>query len=178
MEKEMRWLIQDMFNQYRDESSRKYWGCHSSFKLDSWILYSEVQDMELFQLSLEAVSYTRESCFSVVPGMPTEWPETAKSHSFFACETGILSFCGVIATVNKEMMILCMQNQFSHVWLCDPVDSSRPGSSAPGISQAGILEWVVIPFATGSSWPKNRTWVSWVAGRFFIKWVTREARGQ
>ena len=26
--------------------------------------------------------------------------------------------------------------------LCDPVDGSPPGSSVPGILQAGILEWV------------------------------------
>ena len=24
-----------------------------------------------------------------------------------------------------------------------------------------ILEWVVYPFSSGSSWPRNRTWVSW-----------------
>ena len=26
--------------------------------------------------------------------------------------------------------------------LCDPIDGSQPGSSIPGILQAGILEWV------------------------------------
>ena len=25
--------------------------------------------------------------------------------------------------------------------LCDPIDSSPPGSSVPGIFQAGVLEW-------------------------------------
>ena len=30
--------------------------------------------------------------------------------------------------------------------LCDPVDGSQPGSSVPGILQAGILEWVAISF--------------------------------
>ena len=35
--------------------------------------------------------------------------------------------------------------------LCDPVDCSPPGSSVHGISQAKILEWVVIPFSRGSS---------------------------
>ena len=29
--------------------------------------------------------------------------------------------------------------------LCDPMDCSPPGSSVPGILQARILEWVVIP---------------------------------
>ena len=30
--------------------------------------------------------------------------------------------------------------------LCDPIDSSPPGSSVPGILQARILEWVAISF--------------------------------
>ena len=29
--------------------------------------------------------------------------------------------------------------------LCDPMDSSSPGSSVPGILQARTLEWVAIP---------------------------------
>ena len=37
------------------------------------------------------------------------------------------------------------------VHLCDPVDCSPPGSSVHGISQARILEWVVIPFSRGSN---------------------------
>ena len=35
--------------------------------------------------------------------------------------------------------------------------SSPPGSSVHGISQAGILEWVVISFSRGSSRPRNQT---------------------
>ena len=31
--------------------------------------------------------------------------------------------------------------------LCDPIDSSPPGSSVPGILQARTLEWVAIPFS-------------------------------
>ena len=31
--------------------------------------------------------------------------------------------------------------------LCDPVDSSPPGSPVPGILQARILEWVAISFS-------------------------------
>ena len=37
--------------------------------------------------------------------------------------------------------------------LCDPMDCSSPGSSAHGILQARILEWVAIPFSRGSSQP-------------------------
>ena len=38
-----------------------------------------------------------------------------------------------------------------------------------------ILEWVAYPFSRGSSWPRNRTWVSCIAGRFFTSWATMEA---
>ena len=31
--------------------------------------------------------------------------------------------------------------------LCDPIDSSPPGSPGPGILQARILEWVAISFS-------------------------------
>ena len=46
-----------------------------------------------------------------------------------------------------------------------------------GIFQARILEWVAIPFCKGSSWPRDRTWVSWIGRRifFFTSWATREA---
>ena len=32
--------------------------------------------------------------------------------------------------------------------LCDPMDSSPPGSPVPGILQARTLEWVAIAFST------------------------------
>ena len=51
--------------------------------------------------------------------------------------------------------------------LCNPTDHSLPGSSVHGILQARILEWVAIPFSRGSSWPRDQTWVSRIAGRFF-----------
>ena len=58
--------------------------------------------------------------------------------------------------------------------LCDLMDYSPPGFSVLGILQSGILEWVVISFSRRSSRPKDQTQVSWVAGRFFTTWVTRE----
>ena len=48
-----------------------------------------------------------------------------------------------------------------------PWDCSPTGSSVCGILQARILEWVAIPFSSGSSQPRNWTQVSPIAGRFF-----------
>ena len=33
--------------------------------------------------------------------------------------------------------------------LCDPIDSSPPGSAVPGILKARTLEWIAISFSTG-----------------------------
>ena len=40
------------------------------------------------------------------------------------------------------------------------------------ILQAIILEWIAIPFSRRSSWPRDRTWVCCIAGRFFTIWAT------
>ena len=37
-----------------------------------------------------------------------------------------------------------------------------------------ILEWAAYPFSWGSSWPRNRTRVSCIAGRFLTNWAIRE----
>ena len=54
------------------------------------------------------------------------------------------------------------------------MDCSLPGSSVHGILQVRILEWVAISFSRGYSQPRNRTRVSWIAGRFFTGWALRE----
>ena len=59
--------------------------------------------------------------------------------------------------------------------LCDPMDCSLPGSSIHGIFQARVLEWVAVSFSRGSSWPRDWTRVSCIAGRRFTLWATREA---
>ena len=59
--------------------------------------------------------------------------------------------------------------------LCSPMDCSLPGSSVHRIFQARVLEWVAISFSRGSSQPRDRTWVSHIAGRHFTIWATCEA---
>ena len=61
----------------------------------------------------------------------------------------------------------------SHVWLCGPMDCSPPGSTVHGILQARILEWVAI--SSSSDWPRDRTMVSCIVGRFYTTRVTWEA---
>ena len=60
--------------------------------------------------------------------------------------------------------------------LCDTMDCSLAAFSLHGILQARVLEWVAISFSRGSSRPRDRTQVSWIPGRRFNLWATREAQ--
>ena len=51
--------------------------------------------------------------------------------------------------------------------LCDPMDYSPPVSSVHGILQVRMLEWVAIPFSSGSSWSRDQTWIFHIVGKFF-----------
>ena len=48
-------------------------------------------------------------------------------------------------------VIVCALVAQSCLTLCDPMDCSSPGFSIHGILQTSILEWVAIPFSSGSS---------------------------
>ena len=57
--------------------------------------------------------------------------------------------------------------------LCNPMDYSLPSPSVHGIFQARILEWVVISFSRRSSWPRDRTCISYI-GRWILYHCTTQ----
>ena len=52
----------------------------------------------------------------------------------------------------KRSLLLLLLSLQSCPTLCDPIDSSPPGSPIPGILQARTLEWVAISFSTAWKW--------------------------
>ena len=64
----------------------------------------------------------------------------------------------------QPCLILC-----NPMTLCNPIDYT-----VHGILQARILEWRAFPFSRGSSWPRNGTGASGIAGGFFTSWATGE----
>ena len=58
----------------------------------------------------------------------------------------------------------------------NPMNCSPPGSSAQGILQARILEWVAISYSRGSFRLTDRTRVSCIAGGFFTICTIGEAQ--
>ena len=71
---------------------------------------------------------------------------------------------------SESISLLFMSNSATSWTVCRSL-----GSSVHGFFQARILEWVAIPFSRESSQPRDQTWVSCIAGRFFTIWATREA---
>ena len=59
---------------------------------------------------------------------------------------------------------------------CDPMDCSLQGSSVHENFQASVLEWVAISFSRGSSWPRDQTQISCIAGRHFTVWAIRKVK--
>ena len=76
-----------------------------------------------------------------------------------------------ILTVKKWKHLSLSHFQIFATPCCSP-----SGSYVHGIFQARILEWVTIPFARESSWSRDQTQVSCIAGRFFTIRATREAQ--
>ena len=59
--------------------------------------------------------------------------------------------------------VCCRSVAQSCLTLCNPMDCSPPGSSVHGVSQERILEWVAISSSRVSSWPRDRTHISFIA---------------
>ena len=65
---------------------------------------------------------------------------SADSHVTSAARIVQVSNDHAAAAAAAKLLQLCLT-------LCDPIDSSPPGSPVPGILQARTLEWVAISFS-------------------------------
>ena len=93
-------------------------------------------------------------------------------YSFFRCFSivGYYKILNIVSMLYSENESEVAQSSLT---LCDPMDCSLSCSSIHGIFQARVLEWIAISSSRGSSWPRNRTQVSRIAGRRFTVWATR-----
>ena len=73
---------------------------------------------------------------------------------------------------NRSITSMCVSQYHVQLFVTPWINPSR--LLLPGILQARILEWIIIPFSRGSSQPRDRIQVSCTAARFFSIWVTRE----
>ena len=99
-----------------------------------------------------------------------------KNYNISSGHTDVLNNIAVLLLKNKGRMDIGWQPEISSIIIvmvsyvqlfCNPWTVAQPGSSVHGIFQARILEWVAISYSRGSSWPRDWTRVSNIAGGFF-----------
>ena len=98
------------------------------------------------------------SCFWIFLHWLFSLPETLCSYLYSFSPSFILS--------HEKWKLLSRVQLFVTPWTVQGPD---------WILQARILVCVAFPFSRGSSRPRNQTRVSCIEGRFFTKWVIREA---
>ena len=122
------------------------------------------------------------------------WSAACQASLFFTVSLSLLKFMAIESVMPSNHLIFChlllllplifpsipwkTEWSVSHSVVSDSLqahDCSPPGSSVRGILQTRVLEWVVIVSSRVSSWTRDWTWVSWISGRFFTIWATREA---
>ena len=104
---------------------------------------------------------------------------TKYHHTFLAVtlKACFLISLSVIFRYPSEPVCVCLLTQ-SCPTLCNTMDYTSPGFSVYEIFQARMLEWVAIAFSRGSFQPRDQTWVSCIAGRFFYPMSHQGSRGE
>ena len=112
---------------------------------------------------------------SIVQGVTRSWTQLSDFHFHFICINPTTTVFCLSCSLSLEfpfhswtcyfgMMLLCYAKLLkSCLTLCDPINSSLPGSSVTGILQTRILEWVAMPSSRGSSQPRDRICITYVS---------------
>ena len=151
-----------------------------------WTLCRLSSHGHLFTGVPHAVCLTGRSCQGTMPA-PSQIPAFAGAprpkadHTSFHLPVHVLIWIRIRHLA--DVMTLWLQfykSLFVHLFLKCVIGLVMSDSLWPhglwllenGILHARILEWISIPFSKGSSWPRDRTRVSRIAGRSFTIWAT------
>ena len=127
-----------------------------------------VNIQDWFPLGLTGLISLQSKGLSRVFSNTTVW-----KYQFFGTLSSLRLSSHIHTWLLEKPCVLCLVAQWCPT-LCDPMDCSLPASAVHGILQARIVEWVAMPSFRGSSWPRDWTQVSHIAGRFFIVWAARK----
>ena len=116
----------------------------------------KAKDWDIFQAHVESESHSVMSDSLRPHGLDSPWNSPGQN-------TGVVS-------LSLLQGIFPTQGSNSGLPHCKQILYQLSHQGSPR-----ILEWVGYPFSRGSSWPRNRTGVSCIAGGFFPSWAIREA---
>ena len=106
----------------------------------------------------------------IIPTQNMEYLPICLYHIWFLSLVSYNFLCTVFVSLVRKWSLSEVAQ--SCPTLCDTMDCSPSGFSIHGIFQARVLEWVSISFSSGSSWPRDQTRISCIAGRRFIpRWL-------
>ena len=120
---------------------------------------------------------------SLIKSHPCYVLNVSHNHTHFATVITLSIFLqqasGIPASVPIPVIIPLLATKIilplaqSYLTLLQPHELQPARLLCPGILQERILERVSIPFPRWSCQPRDETWVSRIAGRFFTIWTTR-----
>ena len=123
---------------------------------------------EWIQMRLKKVSKDKEVLWPIMPIM-TEY------RRYWQSLRNVQTILLIKKLKNWEVLKVKVLATQSCLTLCDLMDCSPQGSSVHGLSPDKNTGLDSHSFLQGIFWPRDRTWVSLIAGSFFMIWVTREA---
>ena len=158
-----------------------FWGINSAPHL--WCGSPATTDSHTFlpSLSILDLPFPWSPPLLALESYPVAWPKLSSLRGLSPAHQSLLRpgsctcpFTVVIRQRNAKIYSR-RSSEFYIYFSCPLCNSSLLCSFVHGILQARILEWVTVSFSRGSSRPRNPTWVSCIAGRFFTDWAMREA---
>ena len=135
--------------------------------------------------ALGLVCYRIQRGYTSLRILPQEGARIIKVVSEVKVAQSFLTLCNLMNYI--QSMEFSKLEYWSRYPFPSTVDLPNPGieprspalrvdsSSAEPQGGPRMLEYVAYPFSSRSSWPRNQTRVSWIAGRFFTSWAIREA---
>ena len=160
------------------------WRCRNTFRR-AGLLGTGSSKMFLFVFVLLDIYYlfsTGKYCFYLgedVGGAAVEVPFLKYNFYFIPedyCFKKLWYFQGTTKWFSYTYAVCCLVTKLCLSLFATPwTVCNLPVSSVHGISQANILEWVVISFSRGSSRPRDWTRLSCIGRQILYHWATREA---
>ena len=127
---------------------------NSLISLKSFIFFSSVhfsRSVVSNSLRPHESQHARPSCPSPTPGVHSDSrPSSQWCHPDIS--SSVVPFSSCPHSLPATAAAAAAKSLQSCPTLCDPIDSSPPGSPVPGILQARTLEWVTISFSNAWKW--------------------------
>ena len=127
-------------------------------------ILSAIQDFFVSLISFDMQKFLSilksHLCFCLFVRFCFSFRKQIKKYCYGLCQSFLPMFSSksfMVSGLTFRSLISCLHAKSlqSYQTLSDPMNWGLPGSSAHGILQAKILEWVAMPYSMGSSRPRD-----------------------